>query len=97
VIGRAQPFSQRTSLRDRPGERPVALLFVKPGQFSCGGDHCSTVVKFDDAPIKKFVMLHTDGDSAVLWFYDSRSFIEQLKTAKHLVVEADFYQAGPDR
>lgn len=74
-----------------------AILVISKGQFLCSsyGD-CHVSVKFDDGKIQKFAMSPASGGrSDVIFFEDSKSFIKGIKSHKKLIIEADFYQAGP--
>ncbi|MDU4094256.1 MAG: hypothetical protein E7H57_13420 [Pantoea sp.] len=74
-----------------------AILTISKGQFICHSfDDCHVSVKFDNGNIQKFSMSEAAGGrSDVIFFDNSASFIKNIKKHKKLILEADFYQAGP--
>ncbi len=93
--------SKKTELKDgqkaddlKPAE---AMLMISKGQFSCASiDGCSISVKFDSEKIQKYeVNTAANGRSDVLFIGNAPSFIKNIQTHKKLMLEANFYQAGP--
>ncbi|MGK3363416.1 hypothetical protein ACSLNB_18330 [Citrobacter portucalensis] len=74
-----------------------AMLLISKGQFSCNSyDGCDVSVKFDNEKIQKYKMSPAEnGRSDVIFFDKSNSFIKSISNHKKLIIEADFYQAGP--
>nr|WP_154926657.1 hypothetical protein [Pantoea agglomerans] len=92
--------SKKTELKE--GQKPEdlqpseALLVVSKGQFSCNSfNDCHVSVKFDGEKIQKFSMSESgNGNSDVIFFDQSSSFIKNLSSHKKVIIEAEFYQAG---
>jgi hypothetical protein len=76
------------------GKKEVAsvLLEVTKGQFLCTLD-CTIEAKFDDGGIQKYKARGTrDGTSNMIFVSNEKRFIEQLRSSKHLWINADFYK-----
>jgi hypothetical protein len=70
-------------------------ITVEHGQFLCGFDDCSLNVKFDDRPIRRFQAAEAnDHSTTVLFVRDAAGFIDQLRKAKRVRIEARFYREG---
>lgn len=83
-------------LRQSPKSGNDVYLSVSKGQFYCASyDGCTIHAKFDDGPV---VALHANeasgGDTSVIFITGYKRFSERLKKAKHLFIEAEFYQDG---
>lgn len=74
-----------------------AILLISKGQFSCNSyNGCEISVKFDNDKIQKYKMSPAEsGRSDVIFFDKSNGFIKSIPNHKKLIIEADFYQAGP--
>ena len=72
------------------------LLQIDKGQFVCSSsDGCSINVRFDDSPAIKFNGTEpSDGSSALLFIAPEKKFIANLKKAKKIIVQAEFYESG---
>jgi hypothetical protein len=78
------------------GRKEIAMEIDK-GQFLCNGiDGCTIAVKFDDGPIKN---IHANASAAgkADVIFPSYSILPQLKKAKKVVIEADFYDHGSEQ
>lgn len=86
------------TLRKRPSDGQSVLLRA-PGQFLCRTYNDDTVaVKFDDGPIQRFSCAEpSDASSGLIFINSEGRFIEKLKNAKRLIIEAEMYQAGPQQ
>lgn len=79
------------TIRNMNQENSV-LLGIDKGQFM-GGEGHDIVVRFDnDAPIQFTSEESSDGDAKVLFMENSTQFITRIKTAKKMIVQADFYE-----
>lgn len=78
------------------GKGNEIVLQVSKGQFMSGimsSEYCR--VKFDDGETVKYTYNSAaDGSSDVIFFDKSTKFLANLKTAKKLMIEAPFYDAG---
>lgn len=78
------------------GKGNEIVLQVSKGQFMPGimsSEYCR--VKFDDGETTKYTYNSAeDGSSEVIFFEKSTKFLTNLKTAKKLMIEAPFYNAG---
>lgn len=82
-------------LRKRPEDGLNVILKVD-GQFTCNSFNDGFVsVKFDNDPIKKFSCTEpADGSIGTLFIQGERRFVERLRKAKSVTIEAEFFQAG---
>jgi len=54
------------------------------------------MVRFDDSELWKFdIGEPVESTTGLLFIHDKEEFISQLRKAKSLKIEADFYQEGP--
>lgn len=76
-----------------------AILAISKGQFNCPSyDGCHINVKFDDQKIEKYKTLKpNNGSSDVIYLEDPEKFLQDIKKHKQLIIEADFYQSGPQQ
>jgi hypothetical protein len=82
------------TLRKSPKFGNDAIITISKGQFSCASD-CTISVKFDNGKIEKYSATEpSDGTSNMLFITPYSKFVTKLKKAKHLVVEAEFYNEG---
>jgi hypothetical protein len=84
------------SVRQSPRFGFDIFLTIDNGQFVC---HSFTggriAVKFDDEPIRNYPCNDAaDGSPTILFMGNERDFLNRLRRAQHVVIEADFYQAG---
>lgn len=83
-------------LRQSPKYGNDIYLTISKGQFYCTSyDGCTIHAKFDNGPV---IALHasaaTGGDTTTIFISGFKRFSDRLKSAKHLFVEAEFYQEG---
>lgn len=75
------------------GKKQELFLVIVRGQFDCGFDGCRISVKFDDGKVQSFYA--NEGESTDSLFISKvGSWVSQMKKAKTMMVEADFYQEG---
>lgn len=88
----------RLTLRRRPSDG-LSVMLSAPGQFLCNSwDDDTVAVKFDDGPIQHFTCAEPEDATTGLLFINSEGrFIERLKKAKRLIIEAQMFQAGPQQ
>jgi hypothetical protein len=90
--------AQHATLAVRSSRKDVledVYITIERGQFLCGFDDCSLNVKFDDRPIRRFRAAEaSDHSTTILFVSDAAGFIDQLRKAKRVRVEARFYQEG---
>jgi len=71
------------------------LIGISKGQFNSGVDGTTIKVRFDD---KKAITFDcgepSDGSSDVLFIESPKKFITMLKTAKKVIIQAEFYDSG---
>jgi hypothetical protein len=85
----------RLTIRKRPEDGLNVLLTIK-GQFICSSISETTVaIKFDNGRIQHFRCAETtDGSSGTLFIQNEKKFVQQLKKAKQLTIEAEFFREG---
>ena len=82
-------------LRISPKYGKNVILEVDKGQFLCSFEGCTVHVKFDNQPIVSYgVAEAADGSSNVVFIHNYAGFVKQLRQAKKLTIEAQFYQGG---
>lgn len=79
------------------GQRQDAMIVVSKGQFVCGLDGCRYAVKFDDKLEQISLSRASSGSSDVLFVSNSTQFIKQLRSAKAVIVEVEFYDHGREQ
>lgn len=83
------------ALRRHPRFGRDAMLQIDRGQFLCRVDGCAVRVRFDEGPPQTFSMVEPeDHSSTVLFFSNHDRFVSQLKKAKAVKIEANFFQEG---
>lgn len=93
--------SKKTQLKDGQSAEGLKLseaaIVISKGQFNCNSfDDCHISAKFDDGKIQKFAMSPAKGGRADVLFFDNpKPFIDNVKSHKRLIIEADFYNSGP--
>jgi hypothetical protein len=72
------------------------LLQIDKGQFMCDiTDGCTINVRFDNNTALKFTGSESsDGSSTLLFISPEKKFISNVKKAKKIIVEAEFYESG---
>jgi hypothetical protein len=85
-------------LRKRSSDGTNIMLQIK-GQFVCHSFAGGTIAtKFDNGKIQKWGCNEpSDGATGVLFIEGATRFIANLKKSKSLIIEAEFYQAGPQQ
>ena len=83
------------SLRVSPKYGKDVMLQVSKGQFLCSFEGCAVHVKFDSGPIESYGAAEAaDGSSDVIFIHNYAGFLKKLRTAKKVMIEAQFYRAG---
>ena len=83
------------TLRVSPKYGKDVILQVTKGQFLCSFEGCYVHVKFDNRPIVQYGAAEpSDGTSNLIFIHNYAGFVQQLKHAKKLTIEAEFYQEG---
>lgn len=94
------PYEGDTSLelmlRKQQGEFNIVFIASQGQLTGCnsysGG---SFAAKFDDGAVQNFSCVGSaDGSSEVMFVQNESRFLNQLKTAKKLMIETEFFQAG---
>lgn len=90
--------SQATELCARHGAKgsDVYVRLPEGGQFNCSiVDGCRIRVKFDDGAIQNVTAVTaSDGSNDVVFLRGEAKLVAALKTAKSVIIEAEFFQAG---
>ncbi len=72
-----------------------AYVMIDKGQFQCGFDACNVKIKFDNEPTRNFTAVRAaDGSPNILFIVGYGPFLSSIKQAKHVKLQALFYQAG---
>ncbi len=83
-------------LRKSPKYGQDVMLRVERGQFVSSHTRNFAMVRFDDSELWKFdIGEPVESTTGLLFIHDKEEFISQLRKAKSLKIEADFYQEGP--
>lgn len=78
---------------------PVVNFVISKGQFDCP-EKCNLNIKIDDKKIEQFQAVEVSRDQIMFAMFPipelmhSRDFVLNLKSAKKLIVEVDFYEEG---
>jgi len=83
-------------LRRSPKSGQAIMLTVERGQFLSTYTKDFVTVRFDDGELQKFAIGEPeDSTTDVRFIHDNGTFINQLRRAKSLRIEATFYEEGP--
>ena len=83
-------------LRNSPKYGQDVMLRVERGQFVSSHTRNFVTVGFDDGELWKFdIGEPVESTTGLLFIHDNEDFINELRKAKSLKIEADFYQEGP--
>jgi hypothetical protein len=83
-------------LRRSPKFGQDAMLRVERGQFVSSYTNDSITARFDDGELWKFkVDEPVESTTGLLFIRENEDFINQLRNAKTVKIEADFFQEGP--
>jgi hypothetical protein len=83
------------TLQNSPKPGQDIMLRVERGQFVSSYTKDFVTVRFDDGELQKFTIGDPeDGTSDRRFIHDNGTFINQLRQAKSLKIEADFYEEG---
>ena len=83
-------------LRNSPKYGQDVMLRVERGQFVSSHTRNFVTLGFDDGELWKFdIGEPAESTTGLLFIHDNETFISQLREAKSLKIEADFYQEGP--
>jgi len=90
-------YPQRTTLvlRAHPEEGNTVYVLIERGQFLCSMEGCTVAVRFDDDDIQTFSALPAaDMSSNVIFINEYATFLEHIRQAKRVAIEAAFFQEG---
>ena len=84
------------SLRKHPRDGEDVFFGIAKGQLICSGNEgCTVILRFDDnPPVEYHAQPPSDYSNTVLIISEYQEILERLRTSKHLIIEAEFYQAG---
>jgi hypothetical protein len=93
------PYEGKThatlKLRRSPKSGEAILLTVERGQFLSTYTKDFITVRFDEGELQKFAIAEPeDSTTDLLFIHDNGTFINQLRVAQILKIEAAFYQEG---
>jgi hypothetical protein len=72
------------------------LIGISKGQFNLHSDGITIKARFDDKKPMTFTCLEpSSGSSETLFIENTKKFITQLKSAKKVIIQAEFYDSGP--
>ncbi len=81
------------TLRNKDNKSEV-ILTIDKGLFLGGEDHPINVRFDSDAPVQFDANEPSDMNSTTLFIDPSAKFIKRIKTAKKMIVQAEFYESG---
>lgn len=82
------------TLRKHPQFGNDVILEIERGQFLCHRD-CSVLVRLDEGKAQAFsVSKPEDHSTTALFIMNYNRFVASLRKAKHLYIEATFFQQG---
>ncbi|MBQ1543958.1 MAG: hypothetical protein IIZ63_18310 [Caulobacteraceae bacterium] len=86
----------RLCVRHGPKGSDVYVKLPEGGQFNCSIiDGCRIRIKFDDGAIQSVnAVTGSDGSNDIVFLRGETKLVAALKTAKAVIVEAEFFQAG---
>lgn len=85
----------RIVVRSAKANGLVVVVQVEKGQFICGVNNCSVLVRFDEKQPTKFrAVPPSDHDPKTLFLEPERQFIDGAKKAKMIRVQATMFHAG---
>jgi hypothetical protein len=71
------------------------LLEIERGQFLCGIESCSLNVRFDQGSIVRYSASEpSDNSSTVLFINNEPTFLDRMRHARTVTIEATFFQEG---
>ncbi|WP_298235976.1 hypothetical protein [uncultured Azohydromonas sp.] len=84
------------ALRVHPRHGKTAMLQVGPGEFLCPSSGCRVAARFDAGKVVDLPAVRPADYTAtnVIFVRDHDRLLVSLKTAKRLLIEADFYGYG---
>jgi hypothetical protein len=83
-------------LRKHPQHGKDIILNIERGQFLCNGySGCSVLVRFDEnKPVRYSASEPSDNSTTTIFLSNYAGFIKSMMKAKHLRIQAEFYQQG---
>ena len=91
----AGPQHATLTIRSHPREGTDVLLSVERGQFLSSTSGCQALVRFDDAsPIPFAATEPVDASSTAVFVRSVGQFLQSLRGAHRVLIEATFYQEG---
>ena len=85
----------RLTVRQSPQFGLDAFIEIERGQMLCGVDGCTMPVRFDDGKPQNFSMVSAaDHSSTILFFSNTKRFIEQARKAQTIRAGVNLYQGG---
>lgn len=85
----------RICFRKTPKYGRDAYIEISSGQFNGGVDGCIIRVRSDNGNVKKFsCSLADDGSTNMVFINSYNSFLNCIRKAKNIKIEAPFYNAG---
>jgi hypothetical protein len=85
----------RLELRIHPRYGRDVIFAIEKGQFTCDVGGCRVSLRFDNNKAKIFQASEpSDHSTTSLFVHGYQSIVNELKKAKHLYIEALFYQQG---
>lgn len=83
------------TLRKHPKHGKDVILSIERGQFLCRIDDCTVQVRFDDSKPSTFSAAEpADHDTTTLFLTNYARFVSNLKKARVVKIEAQFFQEG---
>lgn len=84
------------TVRNSPKYGKDVYFSIDKGQFNEGISGCNILVKFDNGNIEKYQCVGADDASTGILFLASKkdTFINKLKSAKEIKIQASFFQEG---
>jgi hypothetical protein len=82
-------------VRQAPRSGLNVMFGVDKGQFACGIDDCSLLIRFDDTPpVRYHAVPPASHDSNKLFLSRESDFVARARKAKSIRIEATMYQSG---
>lgn len=84
------------SLRKHPRDGENVFFGISKGQLLCPSyEGCTVILRFDDnPPVEYHAQPPSDYSNTALFISEYQEILDRLRTSKHLIIEAEFYQAG---
>lgn len=91
----SRPQQAKLVLRNSPKYGRDVILQIERGQFLCRADGCRISIRFDEGKAQRWDANEAaDGSSEYIFLHNQKRFVDRLRKAKSVQIEASFFQQG---